>query len=542
VEIPSKARVVFSLHIYLSGPIFQIESYSKGANPTKVRIEGLTFTEDGLNPSISIRPTNFSALSVSEVTVQNCFWHNISSQNIIHYGSLVELDASSINITQCRFENIMIYNDLSSPPRNAVLMLKVGSKLSIADCVFENNSVTVSHPLGDGSPVFVDAQYGNVSFDRVTFRNQSLISSSTLRRGGAITMISQKFFIPIGTFKDSYFIGNSMGSSRMGSGGALVALSFDSINLENCVFQGNFVEVHNNSPKQIEDSFGGAVYSELMTGFFIKDSIFQSNGIRVSSSVQSRHTRSRAFGGAIASVPMDKWSEYFDVTNTTFLRNFIEVECKGGTAFINEIDAGGAIYLLTPFIIRIIQSNFTLNALTVCHRGYGGAISIADGPRGRYLWKIDGTFFTENWIHIDKRGVSLPESEGSGGAIHVSQSPVDGNISFDVHNCTFQSNAVKTIDSHDVWESKSGEQCLGLETIVNGGAIATPTINLWETNFILNYVKGPLSLGGALLISTPTSSLINNTSFDQNMAFSPVPIERAQDFGGAIYITVREIS
>ena len=294
------------------------------------------------------------------------------------------------------------------------------------------------------------------------------------------------------TVNSSYFEGNNAGSK----GGAIYAGSISLI--ENSTFTNN------------NGNYGGAIYTGSID--IIENSTFTNNkGI---------------YGGAICISNRDSVTS---IKNSTFEGNGGIYREPGSSEIIGAF--GGAIYTLGS-INLIEDSTFKMNIASA-----GGAIFILGGDYATSIKNSTfdgqafndlgngGAIFTFGAIDlIENSTFKNMSSSGDGGAIYIDNEYSNTKIinsTFDSLKSYAKGGAIYTTGMVDIIENSTFKSNMG-----KLGTIFTRRVKeIANSNFTDNAYLGVGSKGGAIYIDGNYNLLINNSTFNGNMA----------DEGGAIY-------
>ncbi len=219
-------------------------------------------------------------------------------------------------------------------------------------------------------------------------------------------------------------------------------------------------------------------------------------------------------------------------------------------------DKGGALYITTNAVASVtassfknnsaenfggavsVHSNSTLTLTTVSFisnaalKSHGGAVSVFSGS----TVNISGSEFTSNTavcITYDTDGVTVLETEGKGGAIHIQGSPDEGlssyvnlnNVKFNLNKAGEHGGAVNLYQGGKL-SALDCEFTQNETETANGGAIYSSgsAISLESTSLTSNTAKGS---GGAIYLTSSTITA-KDTLFKENSS---------SDDGGALYLT-----
>jgi len=368
-----------------------------------------------------------------------------------------------------------------------------------------------------------------------TFRNNLLDSSSPFQRGGALTALSE-FRDPAVALliQDCEFSSNSIVSRTSAFGGAIAAVGINSIAIGRSSFRDNAINYNNNGTDLLSSTFGGALYLQMDHDLRITGSEFSGNGINVFSSADADNLRSSAFGGAMAVRSTGRVTLAM-ISNVTWSGNFISVGCGTGSASLNELDGGGAIYTRELPSFTMGNSTLTLNQVSGCHASYGGAIMADLSETAANRWNITNSIFSLNNVTVAPNGVPLPGTEAAGGALYLRPPSTMRNVSLSLRGVEFTSNSANGIPPSHYTCDPNENNCARPRVSARGGALSSPSLDSLNSTFKNNTVTGSESLGGAVVISTPTTSSIRDTHFKANDVFAyGVSASR----GGALYIQV----
>lgn len=453
-------------------------------------------------------------------------------------------------------ENISIYNYQNTVFSGLSKAVEVSNaELYINNVVFSDNSSKDVEARGSAITINGRNSFGYV--DNTKFINNSAQSNSLFSHGGAIYTTAKDL-----TINNSDFAGNFASNGPDGnSGGAIFADSSDpsyaSLTLNNV----NLTNNHSDGGKYINT--GGALGINYMKTVNINNSVFDGNYVKGETNSlidSSKKVHNYVIGGAVSSAfifknmfePANNEKQTINIYNTEFINNLasntedayggaigtigstagIEINIansifKNNAAYADKSARGGAIYAVsdlnitdTEFIGNETQgvstaygsaitayysdtilknTNFTGNNSISNSASYGGAVSFSVGE---YL--LDNTNFTNN--------KSSSNGQAFGGAMAIGL--VDAT-DVDITNSLFEKNTAYG------------------NNYSRGGAIYVQSskLNISDTDFINNESLGVNSAYGGAISIVGGETTLKNVNFKGNQSVS-----NKTAVGGAIYL------
>ncbi|KAL5497495.1 hypothetical protein EMCRGX_G013971 [Ephydatia muelleri] len=438
--------------------------------------------------------------STGDVSISNCTFQNNSAS----YGGGVRLSSTGdVSISNCTFQNNY----------GGGVWLSSTGDVSISNCTFQNNSAS----FGGGVRL---SSTGGVSISNCTFQNNY---------GGGVWVVSSPGGLSIShcTFQNN--------SATSYGGGVSLQLSNGDVSISHCTFQNNTA------------TFGGGVSLRLSTGgLSISNCTFQNNtatsfggGVLLFLSIGavsiSHCTFQNTFGGGVS---LRHSSGGLSISNCTFQNNTF-----GGVSLIssigdvsishctfqNTVGGGVSVYLQTGDV-SITKCKFQDNT--------GTTDGIASNGGAVFLYGISGDFRITN-------GIFQNNSALNGGAVfwvgaledilHVEivipfkLSSLARNIG--ITNCTFENNRA-TNNGGAVFSWNGLLRNILNSTADMGRNGSAASVNITNCSFL----KNSASIGGAIFVVSVSSTLINSSTFTNNMAVGGAAVYAVNSYSPSFFV------
>ena len=408
---------------------------------------------------------NNEIIRVEEFTMENC-----TLQGQGHNGTGLQLNEVFTGHITRSFFSSNTGKEVSFQKRNqvggAIIVINSTLGITISNCTFDSNTVTITGDDGGGGAVYVYSS-------RITIVGSKLNSNSvtgSFGRGGAVYIVSSPITIVNSVLNNNTVTGDNGAGGAVyadnsshiaiynstlnsntvhvtgdsGAGGAVYATSIPMITIDNCILNNNTVTggggavYVDSSPITIGNSMlnsntvtgsGGAVYARSSYGIVVVNSMLNSNtvtgyygnaggavcadssNITLESSTLNNNTVAgyRGLGGAVHAD-----SSRITLGNSTLNNNTVTGDSGGG----------GAVY---AYFSPIVIDNTTLSHNTVTgDNGKGGAV---------YVESITP-------ITIDSSTLNSNTVNGDGGAVSAFQSRL-----ITIHDSIFSNNNVTGVGS-----------------------------------------------------------------------------------------------